>query len=111
MKVLCNLTTKKIEGYSKWDDLDHNPDTHILIVVDNIPNIENDRLNNTADGIRPATQAELDADANTELDRQADFANVDPFLKGYVLAVNDGSIAPGSNMTGAALKAAIRAKM
>ena len=32
-------------------------------------------------------------------------------FKGYVLAVNDGSIVPGSNMTGPALKAAVKAKM
>ena len=32
-------------------------------------------------------------------------------FKGYVLAVNDGSIVPGSNMTNAALKAAVKAKM
>jgi len=32
-------------------------------------------------------------------------------LRAYILAVNDGSITPGSNMTGAALKTAVRAKM
>ena len=32
-------------------------------------------------------------------------------FKGYVLAVNDGSIVPGSNMTGAQLKTAVKAKM
>ncbi len=32
-------------------------------------------------------------------------------FKGYVLAVNDGSIVPGSNMTGVQLKAAVKAKM
>lgn len=32
-------------------------------------------------------------------------------FKAYVLAVNDGSIVPGSNMTNAALKAAVIAKM
>lgn len=32
-------------------------------------------------------------------------------FKAYVLAVNDGSVVPGSNMTGAALKAAVKAKM
>ena len=32
-------------------------------------------------------------------------------FKGYVLAVNDGSIIPGSNMTGAQLKSAVKAKM
>jgi hypothetical protein len=32
-------------------------------------------------------------------------------FKAYVLAVNDGSIVPGSNMTNAQLKAAVKAKM
>jgi hypothetical protein len=32
-------------------------------------------------------------------------------LKALALALNDGSIVPGSNMTNAALKAAIKAKM
>jgi len=32
-------------------------------------------------------------------------------FKAYVLAVDDGSIVPGSNMGGAALKAAVKAKM
>ncbi len=32
-------------------------------------------------------------------------------FKAYVLAINDGSVVPGSNMTGAALKAAVKAKM
>ncbi len=32
-------------------------------------------------------------------------------FKAYVLAVNDGSIVPGSNMTGVALKAAVKDKM
>lgn len=32
-------------------------------------------------------------------------------FKGYVLAVNDGSIVPGAGMTGAQLKTAVKAKM
>ena len=32
-------------------------------------------------------------------------------FKAYILAINDGSIVPGSNMTGSALKAAVKAKM
>lgn len=32
-------------------------------------------------------------------------------FKAYVLALNDGSVVPGSNMTGAQLKTAIKAKM
>ncbi len=32
-------------------------------------------------------------------------------FRAYVLAINDGSIVPGSNMTAAQLKAAVKAKM
>lgn len=32
-------------------------------------------------------------------------------LKGYVLSINDGSVVPGSNMTGAQLKTAVKANM
>lgn len=32
-------------------------------------------------------------------------------LKAYILAINDGSIVPGSSMSGAALKGAIKARM
>ncbi len=40
-----------------------------------------------------------------------EFIRVQRAFKGYVLAINDGSIVPGSNMTGAQLKAAVEAKM
>lgn len=50
-------------------------------------------------------------DLGIELDKKVDFTNVDPFLKGYILAINDGSFIPGSNYTGAEIKAIIRAKM
>lgn len=111
MKVLCNRATKKIEGFSRWDDLTHDTDTHVLVVVDSVPDFKVNRLNNTEDGIRLATQTELDADIDSELDAKVDFANVDPFLKAFVLAVNDGSIVPGSNISGAAIKAAIKDKL
>lgn len=48
---------------------------------------------------------------DTEKNNVVDFTNIDPFLKAYVLAVNDGSIVPGGNMTNAALKAAVKAKL
>ena len=58
--------------------------------------------------------AEYDAmggDAELEKEERVNFSNVDPFLKAYVLAVNDGSIVPGSNMSAKQLKAAIKAKL
>ena len=39
------------------------------------------------------------------------FIQTQKAFKGYVLAINDGSIVPNSNMTGAQLKAAVKAKM
>jgi hypothetical protein len=62
MKVLCNLTTKKIEGFSRWDDIPFNPETHIVLDVNEVPNMENQRLNDTNDGLRPINQAEIDAE-------------------------------------------------
>lgn len=110
MKCVFNKETKKFTGTAvRWDTLDISSD-EIIIVLSDIPD-NTARLNDTEDDIRPATQAELDADADAELDKKADFANVDPFLKAFVLAVNDGSIVPGSNMTGAQLKAAVKAKL
>ena len=109
MKALCNKTTKKIEAFSRWDDIEHDSNTHIQLIIDAVPDIENERLNNTEDGLRAITQAELDTDADAELDEKVNFANVDPFLKAYVLGVNDGAITPG--MTNPALKAAIKAKL
>ena len=63
MKVLCNLTTKKIEGFSRWDSFIFDSETHIEITVDVIPNFENDRLNDTNDGLRLVTSEELIAEA------------------------------------------------
>ena len=58
------------------------------------------------------TNAEHDASIDdADKDRKVDFSNVDPFLKAYVLAVNDGSIVPGSNMTPLQLKTEIRKKL
>lgn len=59
MKVLCNLNTKEIEGFSRWDDIDHDPATHIVLNVDIVPE-ENDKLNDTNDGVRKPTQLEID---------------------------------------------------
>ena len=111
MKILCNKTTKKIEGFTKWDNIEHDLATHIVLDVDYVPDMETERLNDNEDGVRSATQAELDADADAELDEKVNFANVDPFLKAYVLAVNDGSFVPGSNYTGEKIKAIIRVKL
>ena len=70
MKVLCNLTTKKIIGFSRWDEIPHDPEFYIVLDVTEVPSVENERLNDTNDGLRPATQAEIDADIETEKDSQ-----------------------------------------
>lgn len=59
MKVLCNLTTKKIEAFSRWDDIDFNHETHIEITVSEVPDMELDRLNDTNDGIRRPSPEEV----------------------------------------------------
>lgn len=110
MKCVFNKLTKKFTGTAvRWDDPVTTVD-EIIIVLSDVPD-NTVRLNNAEDGVRNATQAEFDADVDAELDEKVDFANVDPFLKGYVLAVNDGSFVPGSNYTGAEIKAIIRAKI
>ena len=57
--------------------------------------------------VRDKTAQELDA----EKDEIAGQITERGLLRAYVLAINDGSIVPGSNMSGAALKAAIKAKL
>lgn len=57
--------------------------------------------------VRDKTAQELD----DEKDAEATGLLNNRALKAYILCVNDGSIVPGSNMTAAQLKAAIKAKM
>ena len=83
MKVLCNLATKKIEGFSRWDDIAFNSDTHIVLVVADMPDMELDKLSDTNDSIVKPTQEELAsiaaqeyidsiaADVQRELDKEA----------------------------------------
>lgn len=60
MKVLCDKETKKIEGFSRRGGFDFDPNTHIVIDVDEVPNFELDRLNDTGDDIRWHGQTEID---------------------------------------------------
>ena len=57
--------------------------------------------------VRDKTAQEL----NAEKDAIASQITERGLLRAYVLAINDGSIVPGSNMSGAALKSAIKAKL
>ena len=42
---------------------------------------------------------------------QSDITKISPFLKAYILCINDGSIIPGGNLSPKQLKAAIKAKL
>lgn len=95
MKVLCNKTTKKIEGFSRRDDFDFNPSTHVVIDIYEMPDLELDRLNDTNDGIRNPTQAELDDLAaiknNAVIDKELkeiDLASIRS-LREYIAAQSD----------------------
>jgi len=62
------------------------------------------------------SQSEIDAVTSAQIsevhkDTQADPSRIDPWLKAYALCLNDGTIVPGSNMTPAQLKAAVKAKL
>lgn len=66
MKVLCNKTTKKIEGFSRWDDIEFNPDTHIVIDITEMPDMDLDKLNDKNTGIVKVTQAKIDANETSK---------------------------------------------
>lgn len=54
MKILCNKTTKKIEGFSRWDDIPHDTNTYVVLDAVEVPDMEKDLLNATNDGIDKA---------------------------------------------------------
>jgi len=87
MKVLCNKATKKIESFSRWDDIDHNPTTHIQLFVSLMPDMNNERLNDTEDGLRPATQGELNIAIDAEKDTQIE-AEFTPALIAVLKAIS-----------------------
>lgn len=90
MKILCNLTTKKIEAFSRWDDIVFNPETHVVLTVSDVPDMELDRLNDTNDGLRPITQAEIDADIEEEKTHTSDIdERFNQPLKAFSLVVLD----------------------
>lgn len=66
MKVLANLKTKKIEGFSRWDDFSFNPLTHVVVDAVDAPDVELDKLNATNDGIDKPTQDDLIALSKAE---------------------------------------------
>lgn len=84
MKILCNKATKKIEAFSRWGDIEFDIFTQVVIDVSGVPDMKLDRLNNTEDGIRPATQAELDADLEEEKNTAAELAVSSPALESAI---------------------------
>ena len=56
---------------------------------------------------RAKNAGEIDAEKSIK----ADITKISPFLKAYILCINDGSIIPGGNLTPKQLKAAIKAKL
>ena len=66
MKVLCNKTTKKIEGFSRSDGFKFDPNTHVVIDVTEEPNKDLDKLNAKNTGIIKATQAKIDANKTSK---------------------------------------------
>ena len=90
MKALCNLITKKIEGFSRWDEIPCDPEFYIVVDIDHDPDMENERLNDTNDGLRPITQTEIDADAAEAKTIEADIeVSLDSTVKAFALVVLD----------------------
>ena len=69
MKILCNKTTKKIEGFIRFGDFNFDPLTHVSLVVTDFPDSATMRLNDNEDDLRPVTQVELDAISDAEKDK------------------------------------------
>lgn len=65
MKAICNKSTSMIEGHAQRGDIAHDPTTHIVVTVDHVPDPETERWDG-AEGVRPATPAELIADAEAQ---------------------------------------------
>lgn len=88
MRVLCNLASKKIEGFVRWGEITHNPLTHVVLTVTYYPNVDNERLNNTNNGLRLITQIERDAEITEKLEKDADIeARFDSTLRAFALVL------------------------
>lgn len=61
MKAKCNINTKEIVAFKRSGDFEIVESDEIVIDVDQMPNLELDRLNDTNDGIDAASQADIDA--------------------------------------------------
>lgn len=61
MKAKCNVNTKKIVAFKRKGDFEIVESYEIVIDVDQMPDLELDRLNYAGDGIEWHTQADIDA--------------------------------------------------
>jgi hypothetical protein len=60
MKCLFERATKLFALRATWnDDIPHDPATHVQIVLPDTPDRRTQRLNDTEDGVRPATDQEI----------------------------------------------------
>lgn len=83
MKILCNTQSKKIIGITRATDFEIGQD-EVQIETDYWPDINAERLNDTNDGLRVATQIELDTNADAEKDIQALAAASSPALEAAI---------------------------
>ena len=72
MEILCNKSTSKVEGFLRHDNFNFNPATHVVVTVDKEVDDKLYRLNNTEDGVRLATQTEIDTEIEAEKDARVD---------------------------------------
>lgn len=110
--VICDKANLRCVAAERYGALPSVDADMIAFEVDDLPpDREIVRWNSDSQtpALRPATQAELDADADAENDDKA--GNLDPLLRALVRALNDGSFVPGSSYTGPQIKAIIKAKL
>lgn len=117
MEVLCDLVTKKIEAIHQEGDIPHNPGTHVQITTDYEPDVLNERLNDTGDGLRVVTQLELDEAIDEQKTLESDIELIfDSTMKAFALVVIDEinilrNAAGLNERTIVQLKAAIKNKL
>ena len=91
MNCVFNKSTKKFTGTAiRWDM----PEILADEIIINLPDVPDSaiRLNDTNDGIRPATQAEINADTDAEKDLQVE-AEFTPALLAVIEALSPSNSA------------------